>query len=672
MSDVVRVSGVAAEGLFVGAWLGLVRRRWRAGLLVFLLITGGAAALLLLSRPVYRAEARLRLGEPPPIGGVSPTGGLFALMRMGGDPFANDLELMASRSVAEAVVLDAALAVAVDAPRGWHRDSLFSFLSATRETDRGRFDVEWLADGRVRVRRTAPTDSMVGDVAPGDTLSFGGLRVAFRPWREGMPRRVRIRTLPFGEAVRRTRGKVAMARARREANVVDLSFDHTDPGLTRAVVAAVVDRFVELRAAVQQRESGETVDSLRRVAVNTERELAEAEAALEAMQRRARLIAPDVQGEAFIERYTEIAAELEVTRVERAGITELLEKVEGARDPMQAWAGLAAFPRFLENPTVGELLGRLAALQTQRADLAWRRAAESRALAVLDEQIESIDASLHALAEAYASALERAERELSARIAEMDAQLAGMPRELIELARRQREIRILSEILVLTEQRLRQEELRQALTFSNVQVIDPPALRYRPVWPRPKLGLAIALLLGSTFSVLGMVIAERADRGLRTARQVREATGAPVVAVALAGPSGLTFAAEEARAVLVAARAAAGGGELTLLTLAAADESALAVEAARALGAAFATEEAARRGAELGAPPVHAAPALDRFSSAAAAAVEGAPVMLVVRHGRTTRGAATRAVALLREAGGALAGAVMVCSRARDVGEVWS
>src|SRR5690606_11782019 len=161
--------------------------------------------------------------------------------------------------------------------------------------------------------------------------------------------------------------------------------------------------------------------------------------------------------------------------------------------------------------------------------------AESRALAVLDEQIESIDASLRALAEAYASALERAERELSARIAEMDAELAGMPRDLIELARRQREIRILSEILVLTEQRLRQEELRQALTFSNVQVIDPPALRYRPVWPRKKVGVAIALLLGGTFSLLGMVVAERADRGLRSARQVRDAAGVPVLAAPLAG-----------------------------------------------------------------------------------------------------------------------------------------
>jgi uncharacterized protein involved in exopolysaccharide biosynthesis len=663
--------GPVPGGSFLGSWHGILRRRWRVGALVFVLVTGGAAALLLLSRPVYRSEARLRLGEPPPMAGVSPTGGLLSLMRMGGDPFANDLELLSSRTVTEAVVLDAALAVAVDAPRGWHRDSLFAYLAATRATERGTFEVEWLADGRVRVERTAPRDSAVGDVAPGDTLEFAGVRVAFLPWREGMPRRIRIRTLPFGEAVLRMRTRIRAERARRDANVVDLAFQHTDPGLAEDVLAAVVNRFIELRAAVQRRESGETVDSLRGVAENTERELAAAEAALEAMQRRARLVAPDAQGQAFIERYTEIAADLEVVRVERAAIQELLEKVETARDPMEAWSGLAAFPRFLQNPTVGELLGRLAALQTQRTDVAWRRAPESRTLQVLDEQIASIDASLRAMASAYASALERQERELSARIADMDAQLTGMPRELIELARRQREIRILSEILVVTEQRLRQEELRQALTFSNVQVIDPPALRYRPVWPRKKVGFAVALLLGSTFSVLGMVVAERADRSLRSAAQVRQAVGVPVVAVAVAEQGGLAFTLEEARAVLAAANGA-GGPRGARLTLAAVDEAGLAAEAARALGAAFAREQGERRGAEMDAPLVLAAPKLDRFSGAAAAAAEAAPVVLVLRHGRTTRDAAMRAAALLRETGGELAGAVLVCAREKDTREVWS
>ena len=61
-----------------------------------------------------------------------------------------------------------------------------------------------------------------------------------------------------------------------------------------------------------------------------------------------------------------------------------------------------------------------------------------------------------------------------------------MPARVAELGRRQRDVRLLSEIVVLTEQRLRQEELREALTYSNVQVIDPPALRDRPVWPRKK------------------------------------------------------------------------------------------------------------------------------------------------------------------------------------------
>ena len=233
------------------AWR-LVRRRWATGAAAFLLVAGAAAALLFLSRPVYRAEARLRLGEPPPASGIAPGGGLLALMRMGGDPFANDVELIRSRTLAEGVVADAALHLVLEAPRGWHWDSVAFSRAAGRDTRAARFAVEWRADGRIAVHQTAPRRRPVAVAAPGEPVSFGGAAVVFRPWRPGMPRAVAVRTVPWGEAVRRTRARIRTERARREANILDISFDHTDPGVARAAAAAVVRRFVELRSAVQR------------------------------------------------------------------------------------------------------------------------------------------------------------------------------------------------------------------------------------------------------------------------------------------------------------------------------------------------------------------------------------------------------------------------------------
>jgi len=185
-------------------WSALLRRRWPSGLAVFVAVMALSAAVVFLSHPIYRAESRLRLGEPPPSTGVSPNAGIFGLFRVGGDPFANDLELLGSRTVAEGIVSDRMLNVILVAPRGWHRDSIFQFLESGLETSRASFEARWNDDGSVRVRMTAPTDSMIGSVAAGAHISFGGVTASFLPWRPQMPREVTIRTVPVAEAVRLT------------------------------------------------------------------------------------------------------------------------------------------------------------------------------------------------------------------------------------------------------------------------------------------------------------------------------------------------------------------------------------------------------------------------------------------------------------------------------------
>src|SRR5439155_767940 len=235
-------------------------RHWLAGAGVALLTLGATAASIWLAAPVYRAEARLRLGEPPPPTGVTASGNL-SLLGFRGDPFSNDLELLRSRTLAEEVVQATALQVRLLAPKGWHRDSLFQRLSASRETRRATYEAVWGDSGRITVRRTRPRDSLLGTVAPGVELGFDGVTAAFQPYRAGMPRRIRLSTVVFGEAVRVTGPKLAGNRTRREANVVALSYDHSDPGLAVAVVQETVSRFITFRNALQRRESGQAVDS---------------------------------------------------------------------------------------------------------------------------------------------------------------------------------------------------------------------------------------------------------------------------------------------------------------------------------------------------------------------------------------------------------------------------
>lgn len=663
-------SGAQADARgFVGAWIDLVCRRWKTGAALFFLTMGSVATVLLLSRPVHRAETRLRLGEPPPMGGVSPNASPFGLFNLGGDPFANDLELMESRTLAEGVVEDVALNVRVDAPPEWYRDSLFHRVSAGRETEESTWELEWTGSGEVSARMLAPAkDSLRVSGAVGRPLSFAGTTLVPRPWREGMPRRVSISVLGFDQAVEATSSAIEPVRTRREANVVEIAFERPDPGLALETVRSVSRRFVELRSALHRRESRETMDSIRTVARETAAQLRDAEEAMERFQRGSGLVSPEAQGEASVERYSGSIQELERARLELDAVEDVLARVEAAQEPGRAWTTLVAFPRFLENETASQILQRLTALEEERTEIASRRSPENREYQVLERQISALDGTLRSLAEDYRTALVEQIVGLERQVARMDSVLAAIPGDAIELGRHQREIRILSEVLVLTEQRIRQEELRQALTFANVQVIDPPALLPEPVWPPTMLGAAVGLLLATGFGVVGMVVRERADRRVRSGRALREITGAPVVATPLRRKGGKVELDPDERRAL---RGLARGRDASGLVLAGlpGDGGEGADLLARALEEEGGGEDA--QGRDPSAPGVTVVGELGSFARAAAALRAGA-VVLVATLGHSREDRAASAVARIREAGGEVAGTVILCRSEREVREVWS
>lgn len=641
----------------LAVWVKLVRRRWRTGAAVFLPLFLLVAALVLTARPIYRAEARLRLSDPPPASGVSPSAGVIGFFRLGGDPFANDLELLASRSVAEGTVVDAALNATVAAPRGWHRDSLFTQLTTTSGTERATFEAEWTALDRVSVRMVSPKDSVIGEVAAGELLAFGGLTVSFRPRAPDGPQEIQIRTLPFGDAVRVTKPRIAVKRPRREANVLVVAVQDADPGLARAALGAAVSRFIELRTMIQRRESGAIVDSLETVASRTRDELRLAERAIATHQEVSRLVAPADQATVFAERYGEAVSQLELANAEIVAVAALLARADSIPDRTRAWTELVSHPRFLQNETVGAVLAQLVALEQRRLELGARRTEASRELRILEEQIVSLDRTLRTLVLGYRDGLAEQANGLRRQVARMDAELAGLPEKGVALARLQREARILSEVLILTEQRLRQEALREALTFANVQVVDPPALLYKPVWPRKRFGLGIGFIIAAVFATLGMIVRDRLDGAVRTASDIKAAIAAPLLTVAVRQDGEpLRIAAPDAE---VAIRHLLGDGSATgrggsRVALVPVDEGPLAGDVAAALNGAV---RAGRR--------------VENFAGAVAAVADSAPVVFVLEWGRTGRAELERAAALVRQAGGRVAGAILVVPSARQASAVW-
>jgi hypothetical protein len=420
-----------------------------------------------------------------------------------------------------------------------------------------------------------------------------------------------------------------------------------------------VGRFIELRTRIQKREGGQNVDSLRAVARQTQAELTRSEEALERLQRETRLVDPTVQSEAFVTRYSELGVTLETTRSHLRAIESVLARADSSATVGERWSKLLSYPAFRENEAIGQMLTQINGLEQQRRQLAPRRTENNLEYRLLLDQIEYMNRSLSALAADLRTTLSDEIREQTTQMAQMDAQLASMPRQAIELARRQRATRVLSEVLVLTEQRVRQEELRQALSFANVQVIDPPALRWKPIWPRKKLGLAVGMVLAGLSALLALVVSERADRRLRRAADVARITEAPVLGVAVRSKDGLRFTAQELGAVVQHA-SANGRGPLRIVIA--------PVGAARSQDL-IAVLRSALPG---NTPEVQQAASLIDFASASAAAATEVPIALVVEAGRTTTNELVRAAALVTQAGGRIGGTIVVCETSKRAAEVWA
>jgi uncharacterized protein involved in exopolysaccharide biosynthesis len=680
-----RIGAVGRPGL-VTAWLGIVARRWTWGFATFALVMGAAVGLLFVTRPVYRAEAKLRLSDPPAMAGVS-TGGLTAsLFRQGGDPIANDMQLMKSRTLREQVIAENALHVSVIAPAGWHRDSLFVSLAASRDTRKATYQAAYQADGRIAVSQIAPVETPVGTFAPGEPASFEGVTAVFAQRRPAAPESFEIVTTPFGDAVVALAGKLEASRAARDANVLDLKVEDRDPKLAAAALESMLRTFVASRTTLFQRESGETVDSLRSVAAGNAAELAQAESRLEAMERESGVIAPDAQNDALVERYSDVVGAHETAVAERDAVTAALARVQSAGSAGEAWTSLVALPRFLENQAVGEILSQLTLLEQRRISLSATRTADNSEYATVTQQIGTLDASLRQLAASYLTGLNEQVRVLQARVDAMNDQLAGVPAKVVELGRRQREVRLLSEMVVLTEQRLRQEELRQALTFANVQVIDPPALRTKPVWPKKFWIFGGGLLLALGCGLLAMVVVERADGSVRSARQLA-LLSPPLLAALTVGrangrPAAVRMTSADVDLLLRRGRIdESGRSHLVILSAGLASDADVLAQSivdaslAPALTHGGPNGSNGSNGAAMTSGLTAALtvmPPVESRAAAEAVATHGAPVVLVLRAGATESEDLERTLSWLSGANATVVGGVLLCRSAREVRGAWS
>jgi tyrosine-protein kinase Etk/Wzc len=512
----------------VGEALGVLRREigWVVGGVVTGILL--AFAILLFAPPSFQGAATvlLRTGEAPSSlfsgsrgsgsgSGIS-LGGLSDLFT-GASGFDTEIEILSSRSVVGEVVDSLGLQARVLRPRGVGPQDVFAAAVYDAEPMKGSYRFRRDGSGYIV---SGPRVS--GRAVPGVPFLLNGATVTLRE--HGVPTDFRIQITPREEVIERMQKRLKIGKA--GGDVAELSFRSGDRATAASVPNALIAKYLERRRSTDRGINHHRFAFLAGHTDSLRTELAIAEQLLREQQERSGVFDPETHGQAEMEQALALRRELEVAEVEIRALQSLI--TEAAAGTLSA-RDVAAYPTFMANPAINQLLSRLIDAETRRTELRDRRTDADSDVVLFTRTIEDLEKQLAALSGAYLDGLTRKRSQLREELARYSTQLARLPAHAEENYRRQREVHRLSETLTALQTQLVQARLAAITEGGDVRQIDLATPPRRPEFPRPlvvfPIGLIGGLLVGAATAFGRFYLGNQ----VRDTRDVVLASGIPTI-----------------------------------------------------------------------------------------------------------------------------------------------
>ena len=331
----------------------LLVRNWLLIGIILVLSVGGAVAYTLNTVPVYQSVTSIRIEEQRtelPVLDVIQT-------LSTGSQVETEMEVLRSRTLAEAVVDSMALQARIVSPRGIARTTLLNSL----------FIEQWAPGATYVLERTGSdtytitaqeTGEAHGVVSTNEPAALPG--VTFRLQPEALDfDRLEIRILSFERAVEALQGKVAVTRPNREASIVTVRYESTDTQLVHQVPNALAGSFIARRQAVRKTEATSMVTFLEEQIDTLSGQLAAAEEELTAFREGEQVVSIQAEANAQVTQLARLQAERNLLEADRAALQSLVDEIEieaATADPTASSrsrhsSGTTPFPSFCERST---------------------------------------------------------------------------------------------------------------------------------------------------------------------------------------------------------------------------------------------------------------------------------------------------------------------------------
>ena len=174
-------------------------------------------------------------------------------------------------------------------------------------------------------------------VAPDTVMKKGGV--------SSPPERMKLRTIPFDEAVDDLRDALSVQRPDRNAGLFRISLDAQDRWLARDIVNEVTAAFIDQGRDLRKAEARSTVAFLQEQSQQIQGELSAAEHALQSFRESHQVVSIETEAQEQVHRLAQLQTDRASLAAERDALAGLFRDIQSSFDTTTDFTRLVAFLR---------------------------------------------------------------------------------------------------------------------------------------------------------------------------------------------------------------------------------------------------------------------------------------------------------------------------------------
>lgn len=455
----------------------------------------------------------------------------------GSDNIHDEAAIMSSQSHMRDMIYDLGLYADYNLKKFPFDKSLYRLAPVLLEVNRAALDtLSYYIDFEVKVRKDKSVE--VKAISQGEKIgyyegalpasietSYGNYNLRFSE--KGLAEdsySMRIGLLGLNYAAELYRGKIVIGAAGNNSDIISLNVLDTDRDRGRDILNKLVELYNEDTKNDKNQEAENTARFIQERIALLSVELGTLEQKLEEFKRNNNLVNIDAESRSFISKYQDLQEKTTELNIQQ-DITNMLNSY--VADPKNRFELIPSNTGVSSG--VAEAVGAYNSAILERSRLLQNTTENNPVIKTMDEQIDKLRKNVQASVENVQKDLSIRKRDWQGLEGEVRSRMSEMPRQEREYIEMERQRQVKSELYVFLLTKMEETQLTLASTTPKAKIIDAAYNTYKPVAPRKKVVLGIALLLGVMVPVIIIYLLDVFKTKIHTKEELEGATSIPVL-----------------------------------------------------------------------------------------------------------------------------------------------